>query len=55
MLIVSWIASIVPERYRNRFTGDIEVRINPAKKNGTRSKIETVLYYFEIDSIEKIN
>lgn len=52
---VCWIASIVPEKYRNRFTGDIEVRINPAKKDGTRSNREFVLYYGEIDSIKKIN
>lgn len=52
---VCWIASIVPEKYRNHFTGDIEVRINPAKKDGTRSNREFVLYYGEIDSIKKIN
>lgn len=52
---VCWIASIVPEKYRNRFTGDIEVRINPAKKDGTRSNREFVLYYGEIDSIKKID
>ena len=52
---VCWIASIVPEKYRNCFTGDIEVRINPAKKDGTRSNREFVLYYGEIDSIKKIN
>lgn len=52
---VCWIASIVPEKYRDRFTGDIEVRINPAKKDGTRYNREFVLYYGEIDSIKKIN
>ena len=52
---VCWITSIVPEKYRNRFTGDIEVRINPAKKDGTRSNREFVLYYREIDSIKKID
>ena len=52
---VCWIASIVPEKYRNRFTGNIEVRVNPAKKDGTRSNREFVLYYGEIDSIKKIN
>lgn len=52
---VCWIASIVPEKYRNHFTGDIEVRVNPAKKDGTRSNREFVLYYGEIDSIKKIN
>lgn len=52
---VCWIASIVPEKYRNHFTGDIEVRVNPAKKDGTRSNREFVLYYRESDSIKKIN
>ena len=52
---VCWIASIVPEKYRNYLTGDIEVRVNPAKKDGTRSNREFVLYYGEIDSISKIN
>lgn len=52
---VCWISSIVPEKYRNRFTGDIEVRINPAKKDGTRSNREFVLWSMEIDSIKKID
>ena len=52
---VCWVASIVPEKYRNRFTGNIEVRVNPAKKDGTRSNCELVLCYSEIDSIKKIN
>ena len=52
---VCWIASIVPEKYGNHFTGNIEVRVNPAKKDGTRSNREFVLYYGEIDSIKKIN
>lgn len=52
---VCWIASIFPEKYRNHFTGNIEVRVNPAKKDGTRSNREFVLYYVEIDSIKKIN
>ena len=51
---VCWIWSSVPEKYRNRFTGDIEVRIHPAKKDGTRSNREFVLFYREIDSIKKI-
>ena len=33
----------------------IEVRVNPAKKDGTRSNREFVLFYEEIDSIKKIN
>ena len=52
---VCWISSIVPEKYRNRFTGEIEVRINPAKKDGTLYNREFILYYSEIDSIKKIN
>ena len=52
---VCWIASIVPEKFNHRFTGEIEVRVNPAKKDGTRSNREFVLYYGEIDSIKKIN
>lgn len=52
---VCWIASIVPEKFNRRFTGGIEVRVNPAKKDGTRSNREFVLYYGEIDSIKKIN
>ena len=49
------IASIVPEKYYNSFTGNIKVRVNPAKKDGTRSNREFILYYGEIDSIKKIN
>lgn len=52
---VCWITSIVPEKINRRFTGGIEVRVNPAKKDGTRSNREFVLYYGEIDSIKKIN
>lgn len=52
---VCWITSIVPEKINRHFTGNIEVRINPAKKDGTRSNREFVLYYGEIDSIKKIN
>ena len=52
---VCWIVSIVPEKYRNSFTGNIEVRVNPAKKDGTRSNREFLLFYGEIDSIKKID
>lgn len=52
---VCWIASIVPEKYRNHFTGNIEVRVNPAKKDGTRSNREFVLWGMEVDSIKKID
>lgn len=52
---VCWIASIVPEKYRNHFTGNIEVRVNPAKKDGTRSNREFVLWSMEVDSIKKID
>ena len=52
---VCWITSITPERGRSGYTGKIEVRINPAKKDGTRSNREFVLWSMEIDSIKKIN
>lgn len=52
---VCWITSIAPERGRSGYTGEIDVRINPAKKDGTRSNREFVLYDGEIDSIKKIN
>ena len=52
---VCWIASIVPERFCGDHNGEIEVRVNPAKKNGTRSNREFVLWNTEIDSIKKIN
>ena len=52
---VCWIVSIVPEKYINLFTGNIEVRVNPAKKDVTRSNTEFVLFYGGIDSIKKIN
>ena len=52
---VCWIASIVPERNFARYSGMIEVRINPAKKDGTRSNREFVLLSMEVDSIKKIN
>lgn len=52
---VCWITSIVPEKINRRFTGGIEVRVNPAKKDGTRSNREFILYYVDKDSIKKIN
>lgn len=52
---VCWIASIIPERDCARYSGMIEVRINPPKKDGTRSNREFVLWSMEIDSIKKID
>lgn len=52
---VCWIKSIVPEKSYRGYTGKIEVRINPAKKDGTRSNREFVLWSMEIDSIKKIS
>lgn len=51
---VCWIVSIIPERNCARYTGEIDVRIKPAKKDGTRSNREFVLLSMEIDSIKKI-
>lgn len=50
---VCWITSIVPKRGYSGYDGEIEVRINPAKKDGTRSNREFVLRSMEIDSIKK--
>lgn len=52
---VSWIESITPEQYNSYYTGDIVIRINPAKKDGTRSNRLFVLWSMEIDSIKKIS
>ena len=52
---VCWITSIVPKRCYSGYNGKIEVRINPAKKDGTRSNREFILYYGEVDSIKKID
>ena len=52
---VCWIKSIVPERVCSGYNGEIEVRVNPAKKDGTRSNRELVLWSMEIDSIKKID
>ena len=52
---VCWIASIVPERGYIGYNGKIDVRINHAKKDGTRSNREFVLLSMEIDSIKKID
>jgi len=51
---VCWISSITPEQWRSRYNGEIEVKVNPAKKDGTRSNREFVLLSCEIDSIKKI-
>ena len=52
---VCWIKSIVPESCWGKYNGKIEVRINPAKKDGTRSNREFVLWSMEVDSIKKID
>lgn len=52
---VCWITSIVPERSYSGYNGEIEVRINPPKKNGTRSNRELVLWRTENNSIKKID
>lgn len=52
---VSWIETITPEQYNSYYTGDIVIRINPAKKDGTRSNRLFVLFGMEIDNIKKID
>lgn len=52
---VCWISSIIPMKVYKGYSGEIDVRINPAKKDGTRSNREFVLWNMEIDSIKKID
>lgn len=52
---VCWITSIVPKQNYGGYNGEIEVRINPAKKDGTRSNREFVLWNMETDRIKKID
>ena len=52
---VCWITSIVPEQGYSGYNGEIEVRINPAKKDGIRLNRLFVLWSTEIDSIKKIS
>ena len=57
---VCWIASIVPERIRTInsgmiYSGMIELIINTAKKDGTRSKREYLIHSWEVYSIKKID
>lgn len=51
---ICWIVRIVPERYGRIYTGNIEVRVNPAKKDATRSNRVFVLTGDERNSIKKI-
>lgn len=51
---ICWITSIVPKKGYSGYNGEIEVRINPAKKDGTRSNREFVLWSMEVDSIKNI-
>lgn len=48
---VCWISSIRPKES----LGFIEIRVNPAKKNGTRSNRVFVLNGYNRDSIKKID
>lgn len=52
---VCWISSITPKQWRSGYNGEIDVKINPAKKDGTRSNRLFVLFGMEVDSIKKIN
>lgn len=52
---VCWISNIIPMKGYKGYTGEVVVRINPAKKDGTRSSREFGLFSFEVDSIKKID
>ncbi len=53
-MFVGFRASFLKKGYSG-YTGEIEVRINPAKKDGTRSNREFVLLSMEVDNIKKID
>lgn len=42
-----WIASIKPECYHGEYTGKLDIHVNPAKKDGTRSRLELHIWEFE--------
>ena len=52
---VCWIARIVPKQCYKGYDGEIEVIINPAKKNGNRSKRAYLIDSWEVDTIKKID
>lgn len=52
---ICWIISFVPCKSNGNYDGKIHVRVNPSKKDGTRSHREYLLYSWEFDSIKKID
>lgn len=51
-----WIASITPRKDDgHNYTGDLDVWVNLAESDGTRSKRCTSLWRTEIDTIKKID
>ena len=52
---VCWITSIKPKKCYSGYNGEVEVCVNPAKKDGTRSNRRWVLCSFEVDSVKKID
>ena len=52
---ICWIISFVPCKCNGNYDGKIHVRVNPSKKDGTRSHREYLLYSWEFDSIKKID
>ena len=51
-----WITSITPRKDDgNNYTGDLDVWVNLAKSDGTRSRRCTSLWRTEIDTIKKID
>lgn len=52
---ICWIISFVPCKNNGIYDGKIQVRVNPSKKEGTRSHREYLIYSWEVDSIKKID
>ena len=52
---ICWIICIVPCKSNGYYDGKIQVRVNPTKKDGTRSNRDYLIYSWEVDSIKKID
>lgn len=52
---ICWIVGFVPCKSNGYYDGKIQVRVNPTKKDGTRSNQDYLIYSWEVDSIKKID
>ena len=52
---VCWITSIVPKRYYSGYNGEIDVRINPAKKDGSTITAKPYGWASKENKVEGVN